>query len=80
MGHIMGMASLAAEGNHRVTATWRIPDGDSLEGLSEVLQALNPEIVQVYPTLVGQEDYRPGRLEEQTDGHGDHDRNRRSRG
>jgi hypothetical protein len=56
MGHITGMASLSGEGDHRVTATWKVPDGDTLEGLSEVLQALDPEIVQVYPTFVGQED------------------------
>jgi len=56
MGHITGMASLSAEGDHRVTATWKVPDDDTLEGLSEVLQALNPEIVHVYPTFVGQED------------------------
>ena len=45
-----------ADGDHRVTATWKVPDGDTLEGLSEVLQAMNPEIVQVYPALVGEED------------------------
>jgi hypothetical protein len=56
MGHITGMALLSAEGDHRVTATWKVPDDDTLEGLSEVLQALNPEIVHVYPTFVGQED------------------------
>jgi len=56
MGRITGMASLSAEGDHRVTATWKVPDDDTLEGLSEVLQALNPEIVHVYPTFVGQED------------------------
>jgi hypothetical protein len=26
---------------------------DTLEGLSEVLQELNPEILEVYPTFVG---------------------------
>ena len=56
MGHITGMASPSAEGDHRVTATWKVPDGDTQEGLSEVLQAFNPEIVHVYPTFVGQED------------------------
>jgi len=56
MGRITGMAALSAEGDHRVTATWKVPDDDTLEGLSEVLQALNPEIVHVYPTFVGQED------------------------
>ena len=31
-------------------------DGDTPEGLCEVLQAMNPEIIQVYPTVVGQAD------------------------
>jgi hypothetical protein len=39
-----------------VTATWKVPEWDNVEGLSEVLQAMNPEIVQVYPSLVGEED------------------------
>lgn len=56
MGHIKGMGRPSADGDHCVTAMWKVPDGDTLEGLSEVLQALNPEIVQVYPTLVGEED------------------------
>ncbi len=56
MGHIKGMGPPSADGDHRVTATWKVPDGDSLEGLCEVLQALNPEIVQVFPTLDGEED------------------------
>ncbi len=50
------MGSPAADGDHRVTALWKVPEGDTVEGLSEVLQALNPEIVQVYPALVGEED------------------------
>jgi hypothetical protein len=53
MGHIRGMAALTAEGDHRVVGTWTITDNDTLEGLSEVLQALNPEILEVYPTFVG---------------------------
>lgn len=57
------------------TLPWKVPDGDTLEDLSEVLQVLNPKIVQVYPTFVGQEDWR-----NRHDGHGDHDRNSRSRG
>jgi hypothetical protein len=56
MGSIKGLGSLSADSDHRVSATWRVPDGDTVEGLSEVLQAMNPEIIQVYPTLVGQED------------------------
>jgi hypothetical protein len=56
LGLIKGMAGPAADGDHRVTATWKVPDGDTVEGLCEVLQALNPEIVQVYPSLVEEED------------------------
>jgi hypothetical protein len=56
LGQIKGMASPSADGDHRVTALWKVPDGDTVEGLSEVLQALNPEILQVYPALVGEED------------------------
>lgn len=56
MAHLEGMGSSAAEGDCRVVAIWRVPDGDTLEGLSEVLQAMNPEIVFVYPTVVGRED------------------------
>jgi hypothetical protein len=56
MGRIKGMGVLMAEGGHRVTGTWRVPDCDTVEGLSEVLQAMNPEIVQVYPALVGEDD------------------------
>lgn len=55
MGHIKGMGSLSADGDHRVIATWMVPDSDTSEGLSEVLHAMNPEIVQVYPTLAGEE-------------------------
>ena len=55
MGRLKGMGPLAADGDHRVLATWTVPDSDTLEGLSEVLQALNPEIVGVSPTPVGEE-------------------------
>jgi len=55
MGHIKGMASLSADGDHTVTATWTVPDSDNCEGLCEVLHAMNPEIVEVSPTLVGEE-------------------------
>jgi len=54
MGQLKGMGALAAEGDHRVVATWMVPDGDTVEGLSEVLHAMNPEIVEVYPTLAAE--------------------------
>ena len=56
MSQLEGMGSSAAEGDHRVVAVWKVPDGDTMEGLSEVLHAMNPEIVEVYPTVVGRED------------------------
>jgi len=55
MGRIKGMESPSADGDRRVVATWKVPDSDTLEGLSEVLHAMNPEIVEVYPTLLGEE-------------------------
>jgi len=56
MGRLKGMGVLAAHGDCRVTGTWKVPEWDTVEGLSEVLQAMNPEIVQVYPALVGEEE------------------------
>jgi hypothetical protein len=56
LGQIKGMAAPSADGDHRVTATWKVPDGDTVEGLCEVLQALNPEILQVYPALVEEDE------------------------
>ncbi|HVR71991.1 MAG TPA: hypothetical protein VMT87_14200 [Vicinamibacteria bacterium] len=56
LGRLKGIGALVADGDHRVTATWKVHDCDNVEGLSEVLQAMNPEIVQVYPALVGEED------------------------
>lgn len=51
LGALRGVESLCADGDHRVTATWRVPDGDTAEALGEVLQALNPEIVEVFSTV-----------------------------
>lgn len=56
MGRLRGMGSLSAEGDRRVVGTWKVDENDSLEALSEVLQAMNPEIVWVFPTLVGEAD------------------------
>ena len=56
MGQIRGMASLCADSDRCVTAMWKISDNDTLEGLAEVLQAMNPEIVEVSPTFLGEED------------------------
>ena len=55
MEHIKGMGAVSAD-DHRVTATWTVPDCDTVEGLSEVLQAMNPEILCVYPSMVGEEE------------------------
>jgi hypothetical protein len=51
MGRINGMAGVSAEGDHRIHARWTVQERHTLEGLSEVLQAMNPEIVEVFSTL-----------------------------
>jgi len=55
MEQMRGMGGLAAD-DRRITATWTVHDCDTVEGLSEVLQAMNPEIVCVYPSMVGEEE------------------------
>jgi hypothetical protein len=55
MEQIRGMGVLSAD-DRRITATWTVHDCDTVEGLSEVLQAMNPEIVCVYPSVVGEEE------------------------
>ena len=49
IGQIKGMALLLVESDHRVFATWDVPDGHNPEpeGLSEALRAMTPEIVDV---------------------------------
>jgi len=49
VGQIEGMGLLSVEGDHRVLATWSIPEGHhpEPEGLSEVLRAMSEEILQV---------------------------------
>jgi hypothetical protein len=56
MGQIKGMELLSVEGDHRVLATWSIPDGQhpEPEGLSEVLRAMSEEILEV--ALLGEEE------------------------
>jgi hypothetical protein len=56
LARLRGMGALAHTGDDRLTAIWKVPDCDNVEGLSEVLQAMNPEIVHVYPAFVGEED------------------------
>ena len=56
MALLSGMGSLCTESDHRLIADWKVPSTDTTEGISEVLQAMNPEIVVVYPTLVSEED------------------------
>jgi len=56
MEQMKGMGSLSADGDRRVVATWKVHDCDTVEGLSEVLQAMNPEIICVYPSMIGEED------------------------
>ena len=49
VGQIGGMGLLSVEGDHRVLATWSIPEGHhpEPEGLSEVLRAMTEEILEV---------------------------------
>jgi len=56
MALLSGMGPLSAESDHRVVADWKVPSCDTYEGISEVLHAMNPEIVEVNPTLLGEED------------------------
>jgi hypothetical protein len=56
MSQISGMSALSTESDTRVVADWKVPSGDTREGLAEVLQCMNPEIVEVSPTLVVEED------------------------
>ena len=55
MEQMRGMGVLSAD-DRRITATWMVHDCDTVEGLSEVLQAMNPEILCVYPSMVGEEE------------------------
>jgi hypothetical protein len=52
MSQLSGMGSLFTESDCRLVADWKVPSGDTREGLSEVLHAMNPEIVGVFPTLL----------------------------
>ena len=51
MGRMKEASGVSAEGDHRIHARWAVPAGNTLEALSEVLQAMNPEIVDVQSTL-----------------------------
>jgi hypothetical protein len=55
MGQIKGMGLLSTEGD-RVTGSWKVPDGRTREGIYDVLRAMNPEIVEVYPTMLLSDD------------------------
>jgi len=54
MGRISGMGPIAGDGDHRITAEWKVPESDNPEGLSEVLRAMNPEILEVFATFEGE--------------------------
>ena len=56
MAHLTGIGSLSEESDCRIVADWKVPSCDTTEGISEVLQAMNPEIIVVYPTLISEED------------------------
>jgi hypothetical protein len=49
LGHLQGLALRSVEGDHRVLATWNVPDGQHLEpeGVTETLQAMSGDILVV---------------------------------
>ena len=49
IGHLQGMEVILVDGDHRVRATWNVPDGQhpEPEGFSEVLRAMSAEILEV---------------------------------
>jgi hypothetical protein len=56
MGQVKGMGLLSVQDDHRVLATWTIPDGHDPhpEGLSEVLRAMSEDVLEV--ALLGEEE------------------------
>jgi hypothetical protein len=56
MAQLSGMGALSAESDRRLVADWKVPSSGTADAISEVLHAMNPEIVVVYPTLVSEED------------------------
>jgi hypothetical protein len=56
MERLQGMGAISGDGDHRITARWKVPDNDTPEGLVEVLHAMNPEILEVFTTFVGAEE------------------------
>jgi hypothetical protein len=49
IGNLRGMEAILVDGDHRVMATWTVPDGQQPEpeGVSEVLRAMSDEILVV---------------------------------
>ena len=49
IGQLQGMEAILVDGDHRVTATWNVPDGQhpEPEGFQEVLRAMSSEILEV---------------------------------
>ena len=47
--HLRGVTLRSVEGDHRVIATWTVPEDQHLEpeGVSEVLQAMSGDILEV---------------------------------
>jgi hypothetical protein len=50
---IQGLGPLRVADHHRLSGLWWLPEGDTAEGLSEALQAMDPDIVAVIPTFTG---------------------------
>jgi hypothetical protein len=49
VGHLQGVERAQAEGDRRVLATWRFPEGHhpEPEGVSEALRSMSEEILEV---------------------------------
>ncbi len=52
LAEIEGLGSMRLDGDHRIEGTWRLPEDDTAEGLSEALRGMDADIVAVYPTFL----------------------------
>jgi hypothetical protein len=50
---VPGFQSRHVAGGNRIVATWCVPSGADPQALAKMLEALDPDIVFVNPTIVG---------------------------
>ena len=48
---VQGLGELHIADDHSLAGLWSLPEGDTAEGLSEALRALDGDIVAVHPTF-----------------------------